>query len=290
MSKIQVFTDTGADMTDELKTYGVKIVPLYITFDGKNSLKQMEDIKLEEFYKKMREPHDMHPRTSLAPIGDYVDIFTEELEKGNDVLYLCMNGKFSSTLGAAINAKQILEEEFPDRKIEIVDSKTVTYGQHYMARRAQEMADEGKSMEEIIAMIEKVQPTIKYFFTVDTLDYLRDGGRIGEGAALLGGLLNIKPILLIDSDAEVKAITKVRGRNKSLEALIEEAEKFFEGKDKSKYDISILEGDVPEEANEFRAEVEERLGVKCDGICKLGLSIGLHAGPGTMCISILEKA
>ena len=289
MSKIQVFTDTGADMTDELKAFGVKIVPLYITFDGKTSLKQMEEITLDDFYKRMREPHDMHPRTSLAPIGDYIDIFTDELEKGNDVLYLCMNGKFSSTLGAANNAKQMLEEEFPDRKIEVIDSKTVTYGQHYMAREAQKMADNGASMEEIVSMIKNVQESIKYFFTVETLDYLRDGGRIGGAEALLGGLLNIKPVLLIDNDAEVKAITKVRGRNKSLDAIIDEAEKFFEGKDKSKYNVTILEGDILDEAMEFKKDVEERLGITCDEVCRLGISIGLHAGPGTMGISIIEK-
>ena len=85
MAKIQIFTDTGSDMTDELANEGVKIVPLYITFDGKTSLKQMVDIKLPEFYERMRSPHDMHPKTSLASIQDYYDLFEEDLKDGKDV-------------------------------------------------------------------------------------------------------------------------------------------------------------------------------------------------------------
>lgn len=288
MSNIQIFTDTGSDLTNELKNEGVKIVPLYISFDGKKSLKQMEEITLEEFYQKMREPHEMHPKTSLASIQDYYDLFEPSLKEGKDVIYLVMNGKFSSTMGAAINAKEMLEEDYPGRRVEVVDSKAVTYGQYYLAHIANEMTKENKEIDEIVSTIERLRETVKFFFTVETLDYLRDGGRIGAAAALLGGVLNVKPVMLIE-DGEIKPVSVARGRNKSLNAILDEAKKYLDGKDVSKYEIAILEGDIYDEAVEFRKIVEEELKAKDLPISKLSISIGLHAGPGTMGIGVIER-
>ncbi|MCQ2978762.1 MAG: DegV family protein [Clostridia bacterium] len=288
MNKIQVYTDTASDNLEALINEGVKIVPLYISFDGVNSLKQNVEISLPEFYERMRAPHDKHPKTSLASIQDYYDLFEEDLKDGKDVLYICMNGKMSSTLGAANNAKAMLEEDYPNSKVCVVDSTTVTYGMYHLAKIANDMAKENKSIEEIANKLDEVKPTIKYFFTVETLDYLRDGGRIGGATALLGGVLNIKPVMLIE-DGEIKPISKVRGRNKSLESIKEELKKELEGKDINDYELVVLEGDIVEEANEFKNELVKELNVSDIPVCKLGISIGLHAGPGTMGLGIMHK-
>lgn len=285
---IRVFTDTGADMTDELIEEGIKIIPLYITFDGINYLKQMEEIKVEEFYERLKAPREIYPRTSLASIQDYVDAFKEELKAGNDVLYICINSRFSSTIGSANNAKNILEEEFPDRKIIVVDSETVTYGQHYLALQAHKMAQKGASLDEILEMLEKIKKTAKYYFTVDSLEYLKEGGRIGKASALLGGMLNIKPILLLE-DGVINPVSKVRGRNKSLEAVIDLFAENIKDLDLSKYQITVLNADAVDEAKELKKEVEERFGINDINECVLGLSIGLHAGPGTVGIGLIEK-
>lgn len=288
MSTIQVFTDTGSDMTNELIAQGIKIVPLYITFDGKESLKQMIDLDLEEFYDRMRKPHDFVPKSSLASIQDYYDIFEKELQEGNDVLYICMSGKFSSTLGAANNARDMLLEEYPDRKVVVVDCNTISYGQHYITKVAKEMIDNNKTLDEVVEVIEDIKPSVHYFFTVESLNYLKDGGRIGGGAALLGEVLNIKPVLKIE-DCHIDAVGKVRGRNKSLDAILDELVKFMEGKNIDDYEFVLLEGDVPEEASEYKKEVLERLNLKDIVTCKLGISIGLHAGPGTMGLGVMKK-
>ena len=285
---IRVFTDTGADMTDELIEEGIKIIPLYITFDGINYLKQMEEIKVEEFYERLKAPREIYPRTSLASIQDYVDAFKEELKAGNDVLYICINSRFSSTIGSANNAKNILEEEFPDRKIIVVDSETVTYGQHYLALQAHKMAQKGASLDEILEILEKIKKTAKYYFTVDSLEYLKEGGRIGKASALLGGMLNIKPILLLE-DGVISPVSKVRGRNKSLEAVIDLFAENIKDLDLSKYQITVLNADAVDEAKELKKEVEERFEINDINECVLGLSIGLHAGPGTVGIGLIEK-
>lgn len=285
---IQVFTDTGADMTDELIEEGVRIIPLYITFDGVNYLKQMEDIKIDEFYDRLKAPREIYPRTSLASIQDYVDAFKEELKKGNDVIYLSINSKFSSTIGAANNAKTILEDEYTDRKVIVIDSETVSYGQHFLALKAQKMAKKNSNLDEVIEMVEKIKKTAKYYFTVDSLEYLKEGGRIGKASALLGGMLNIKPILFLE-DGVISPVSKVRGRNKSIEAVIELLEEKIKGLDLSKYQFTVLNADCNEDAKILKEEVEKRLGIKEINECVLGLSIGLHAGPGTVGIGLIEK-
>jgi len=286
MRQIKVFTDTGSDMIDELKEKGVGIIPLYITFDGNEYLKQMVDIDIEEFYKRLMEQHEFHPKTSLASIQDYIDAFETVLKEEKDVLYLVMNGCFSNTYGAAMNAKNILQEKYPESRIEVVDTMTVTYGQYYLTNIANDMAKSGADIDEIIKNIESKRSDIKFYFTVETLNYLKLGGRIGKVSALLGEMLNIKPVIEMHN-GELLPITKVRGRKKSLACVLDKVKEEV-GSDLDSYDVTVVSAKADDEL-EYYDIVKDELGMDKLGMCKLGISIGLHAGPGTLGISVIKK-
>ena len=132
-NNIAVITDTGADMIDELVKIGVDYIPLYITFDGTNYLKQMKDVSIEEFYDKMANA-TFFPKTSLPSVMDICDCYNKHLDEGKEVLYIALNSKFSGTYQAAVSARDLVLEERPDAKITVVDSLNCTYMQYILSK------------------------------------------------------------------------------------------------------------------------------------------------------------
>lgn len=285
-NKIAIITDTGADMIDELEKIGVDYVSLYITFDGNNYIKQIKDVSVEEFYNKL-ENATFYPKTSLPSVMDFVDTFNKHIDNGEEVLYLALNSKFSGTYQAALSAKDLILEENKDAKITVIDTLNCTYMQYVLARTAKELADDGKSMDEIVDVMNKMIPTDRVIMTVDSLDNLNKSGRVSNASAFLGGLLGIKPILDFQ-DGVLQPTGKVKGLNKAFRTIIEEYKEFL-GDNASDYDFAIVHGNHLDEAKEFGEEVKTELGIDKLDYCNLGVCIGLHAGPtltGIACIKV----
>ena len=274
--KIAIITDTGADNLDQLIKLDVDYVPLYITFDGENYQKQMIDIGINEFYNKLGAT-DFHPKTSLPSVMDYVDKFNEHLANDEDILYIALNSKFSGSYQASLSARDLILEENKDARIEIIDSLTVSFNQFCLVREAALMAKDNATMEEILDKLNKMIPINKLFVTVESLDSLKESGRLSNFSAALGGLLNIKPILRLE-DGVLAPTAKVKGMNKALSGLIKDAKEFM-GDDIDSYKIAILYGDSKDNSKAFEEMVTNELEFKDIEFCQLGVCIGLHAGP-----------
>ncbi len=282
----KIFTDTGADDLESLRKKDVDIIPLYITFEEGVYLKQGIDISIPEFYQRLSGELKMHPKTSLPSVQDFVDAFSPYLKENKDILYITLNANFSGTYQAALSARELLQSEFPMARIEIVDSYCATITQTFLVSTACDMRSDGKGIDEIVENICALRETAEIVFTVDTLKFLKEGGRIGKAAALLGELLNIKPIIMM-KDRELLPISKVRGRNKSIRSVIDFAKEHI-GPNRDGYHICVAYTGEEDGIAEFKQLIEEELGVHDIPIILIGICIGIHTGPGVLGIGFFK--
>ncbi|WP_394649651.1 DegV family protein [uncultured Deinococcus sp.] len=209
---IAIVTDSTSDLSPQLcGQYGVRSVPLYVLFDGKMHKDGLE-IRPAELFAGVRAGKKT-PSTSQPSPAEFAAVYRESLESADEVLSIHISSQLSGTVGSA----QLAAQEFGGR-VTVIDSRTVSMGLGLRVIRAAELAREGRSMAEIVATLDKVAPDADLRFTVDTLDFLRINGRIGGGAALLGSLLNIKPLLVVQG-GRVESGGRARGSKKALQEL-----------------------------------------------------------------------
>lgn len=189
-----------------------------------------------------------------------------------------------------VNGANEVMEEYPDCKIVVIDTLSASLGEGMMIQLALNRKAEGKSIEEIAKEVEETSAHISIQFTVDDLDYLYRGGRLSKTSAVLGTVINLKPVLHINDEGKLVALAKVRGRKKSFAAMLDNMEaKIGSYKDKQIF-IGILHGDCEEDALHLKEMVEERLGYHDFMIEPIGPSIGAHSGPGTIGLVFLGDA
>jgi len=287
MNNFKILSDTSCDIPKEMaKKYDIDLVSFNITFDGGATyLKEGIDIGSDELCERML-GKDVFPKTSLPSVMDYTDAFKPYLLDGRDVFCVCLSSKFSGSYQSAVNAAQMLLEEFPERKIKIVDSLLATFLQGLLVIDVAEYREEGKDIDEIFDLVESYKKEGFAYLTVDTLEYLQKGGRIGKVTALAGGILNIKPIILLE-DGALSPHSNARGRKKSLAEVVELTANFLKGKE-SKYRAWVLSSGFEEDAK-IMAELMAEKGVPVLGIGKIGATITVHAGPGVAGIVILRN-
>ncbi|MDR1560462.1 MAG: DegV family protein [Clostridiales bacterium] len=287
LAKIKLFTDSSADLTDELYNhYDISVVPFYVTFDKQTYYKERIDISIPEFYRKLREEHAF-PSTSLPSAGDYADAFRPYLEQGSDIVCFCITSKFSGSYQSAVTAVEDLKVEFPDRAIRIVDSIQAACGQGVMLIQAARMVESGLSADEIVARMEELKHTSRVFFTLDSLEYLQKGGRVGKVSALAGTLLNIKPIIVM-RNAELHPVNKVRGRQKALEKVIALTEEYV-GDQRDEYDYILINSDCRDEALLVMEKMKEKGFIIDWPIMDLGITIGSHTGLTLVGVCLTKK-
>ena len=220
-----------------------------------------------------------------------IEVFKEEmrpyLEKGLDVLYLGFSSGLSSTFNSARLAAAELTEDFPDRKIIIVDTLAASMGEGLLVYHAAMKKKQGMSLEETAAFVEENKLHLAHWFTVDDLNHLKRGGRVSGAAALIGTMLNIKPVLHVDDEGHLIPVDKVRGRRNSLAELVSHMEKTAISP--SEQTVFISHGDAPEDAQYVEKLVRERFGVKTVYINPIGPVIGTHSGPGTVALFFLAS-
>ena len=285
----QIISDGGCDFRkDEAKQHNVEVVPFYISFDHENYLKEGVDISKEDYFRRLIAEKGLFPKTSQPNPQDYMDVFTPHLEAGKDILVLTISSKLSGSHSSATLAADLLQEEYPDRTITRIDSLNVSVGQGLILREILKMRDAGYSLQETARLAEKIRDTTRLYCTLDTLEYLKRGGRVGPTTALVGGILGLSPILQVE-DGQVSQLDNVRGRKNALK-LIEQA-MVAALKDETDH-ISLGIGHILSEADAiaFQVSTEAALGIKIDTpMTEVGATIGTHAGPGGLVFAYCRK-
>ena len=285
----EIVTDSCCNLLEDMiDGFGIHVLPLTFMVDGEDEVYQSylkgERTDLKQFYTMMREGKVF--KTSLPNLAESEALFRELLGSGRDVLYIAFSSGLSGTYQALSLMAAQLQEEFPERKIHVVDSLAASGGQGLLVWYAVQHARAGESIDQVRDWLEENKLHLAHWFTVDDLMFLFRGGRVSKTAAWAGTLLNIKPVLHVDDEGHLIPMEKVRGRKKSLNALIDHMEKSA-NKPISDQMIFITHGDCIEDAEYVAAKIKERFGVKEVVINYVDPVIGAHSGPGTMALFFL---
>lgn len=285
----EIVTDSCCNLLEDMiDDFGIHVLPLTFMVDGEDEVYQSylkgERTDLKQFYTMMREGKVF--KTSLPNLAESEALFRELLGSGRDVLYIAFSSGLSGTYQALSLMAAQLQEEFPERKIHVVDSLAASGGQGLLVWHAAQHARAGKSIDQVRDWLEENKLHLAHWFTVDDLMFLFRGGRVSKTAAWAGTLLNIKPVLHVDDEGHLIPMEKVRGRKKSLNALIDHMEKSA-NKPISDQMVFITHGDCIEDAEYVAAKIKERFGVKEVVINYVDPVIGAHSGPGTMALFFL---
>ena len=274
-----MITDSACDILPEkLKEWDVELIrlPYLFTDDGKEHLDQ--DQPMHEFYNEMRDGRVA--KTSGINEDTFQNVFSSCLEAGKDILYLAFSSGLSVTCENAKKVAAQLSEQYPDRKIRVVDSLCASAGQGLFVYLAVKNRDKGMSLDENADAMEADKLHLCHWFTVEDLKYLKRGGRISAATALLGTALNVKPVLHVDNEGHLIKMIQTHGRKKSIRKMAEKlGETILEDTP-----IFISHGDCPEDAQLLAKIIREEYGREVELITLIGSVIGAHAGPGTLAL------
>lgn len=279
---IKILSDSACDLPQEVvDKYNIDILPLIVTRDGKEYLEGI-DISSKEVYEGMRNGEIY--KTAQISASTFQKKFEEYAKKGIQAIYLAFSSGLSGTYQTSLFIRDNVIEDYPDLDLEIIDTKAASGGFGSIVLEIAKLAKEGKTKEELIEKSNILIDSIRHIFTVDDIEYLFRGGRVSRTQAFIGGLLNIKPILHVNSEGKLIPLEKVRGKNKLLKRMVEIIEEEANGTDLSNQIIIITHGDDLKTANKMKEILQERFGVKEFIINTIGATIGAHSGPGTLAI------
>ncbi len=291
----QIITDGSCDLGQEIpQKMGIKVVPFYVTFNGKDYKKEIEEIGVREFYQEMVDNPDKFPKSSLPSVQDYVEAFTPYAKEGKDIICLCITVKFSGSFNSARTAAESMKEEYPDVKIEVIDTTVNTVLQGILTLEAVRMQQAGLSFGETVAGIERIKASGRIIFTVGNYEYLIHGGRIGKVMGSAASTLGIKPLIML-REGEIFPIGISRSRKKALKRLIEQIKEHFHkiGESPDDYQIVVGYGYDYEEAAVFRDELLASLKTYSNyesiDILQIGATIGVHTGPYPIGLGLIKK-
>ena len=277
---IRIVVDSTSDLTDEIiEKYNIKMVPLTVNFENESFLDKVE-LSTKEFFEKL-EVAEKLPTTTLVSPGAFVEVFSEILMEGDQVLGLFIASELSGTYDSARMAKNMIGSD----DIHIIDTRSVCLGSFALILEAIKLVEQNKPIEEIVDELERLKEKVVVAAALDTLKYLEKGGRLTKGQAVLGTLLNIKPIIGV-KDGKITVIDKIRGKNKAIKW-------FDEWIEKNNYDLSdktvlLFHGRAYEQLKLLRDAIEKKYRIKNIIEQEIGAVIGTHAGPGVLGIGFLD--
>lgn len=285
MNDYVITTDNNADLPESFyREHGVGCTYLSYTLEGRQ-YEHGNFLPVEEFYSRMRA--GSMPTTSQVNPQSARALFEPYLREGRDILHIAFSSGLSGTFNSCRIAAEELLQEYPDRRILVIDSLSASLGQGLLVYLAQKRKEEGCNIDEVEEWVETHKKNIVHLFTVDDLNHLYRGGRVSRTTAVLGGMLNIKPILHVDDAGKLIPIGKVRGRKKSLLELADLMDRKIGSYAESCDTVFISHGDCPEEAEFLAKKIKEKYPVKTELINDVGAVIGAHSGPGTMALFFL---
>ena len=285
----EIVSDTSHDLKEEFTSkYNISSVPFYIRLDSDEYLKEGIDINRKELYKRLRADSNLYPKTSLPSVEDYKSVFESILEEGKDVLCFTVASKLSGSYQSAKVAADMAGENYPGRKIYVIDSRSASLGNGILVENAAIMRERGLDIEEIKDKLEEQALTSDVTILLDTLTYLEKGGRLSKTKAAAGNLLKIKPIASFKENTLILE-KLVRGRKRSinygLELLDERIKDNPEG-----YEVFVIHGDDQELANEIKTIIQDKYGIKIKYEPPLvSAAVISHLGPGTIGIGSIKR-
>ncbi len=277
---IRIVIDSTSDVTEEIiRKHNLKMVPLTVNFENESYLDKVE-LSSKDFFEKLGKSEKL-PTTSQVSPGAFAEAFSEILLEGDQVLGIFLASELSGTYDSARIAKDMIGSD----NIRIMDSKSVCLGAFTLILKAIELVEQNKDIDEIIDELEKVKDKIVAIAVLDTLKYLEKGGRLSKGQAVVGSILNIKPILEI-KDGKLTVLEKIRGRNKIVKWVDEWIEK-------NNYDLSdktvlLFYAQDRDSIKSIRENFEENYKIKNIIEQEVGAVIGTHTGPGVLGIAFLN--
>ena len=283
MSDYIIITDSSCDLPDNLvKALELEVLPLSFIMDGKTyrNWPDNREMSPDQFYGKERE--GLMATTNAVNVGEAADAIEAVLKQGKDALILAFSSGLSTTCNSFQIAAQELAEQYPDRKIYVVDTLCASLGQGMFVYQAAKLRQEGKTMEEVRDWAEETKLRQCHYFTVDDLFFLKKGGRVSAATAVVGTMLQIKPVLHVDNEGHLINVAKARGRKASLTALVDKVGELAE--DPASQTMFISNSDCAEDAQFVADEIRKRYGTKEIVINSIGPVIGAHTGPG--CVAL----
>ena len=280
MNPFVITTDSGADLPKAYcQEHEIAVLPLPVNLDGET----YTSMDVKEFYQTLRS--GALPTTSAANMADTCALFRSVLSQGQDLLHIAFSSGLSSSCNTAFLAAQQVQEEFPERTLLVIDSLCASLGQGLLVHQAVKRRSQGLSIQETAQQVEAIKGSIVHNFTVDDLHHLHRGGRVSKATAVVGSLINIKPVLHVDDEGHLVAVGKARGRKASIQALVNRMESQQQGFENP--DVFISHGDCREDAEYLAGLVREKFGIKNILIDYIGPTIGTHSGPGTLALFFL---
>jgi DegV family protein with EDD domain len=281
MPDIAIITDTGCDLPSEtLQEFGIQTVPMVVRFGQEECFENQ--LTLDEFWSKATQVPP-YPQTSQVPIGLFEEAFAQHINQGQHVLCLAITSKHSGTYNSACVAAQ----RFPGQ-VMVVDTLQFSLAQGYMVTQAAQAAAEGQSLEDIIALVDSIRERTQFLFAMDTIEYLRRGGRADQVMLLLDRVvrvLNIKPLLNV-VEGTITPIGAARSRARALRRIEEELAKYAPAEQ-----VYVLHSRLPEDADRFARTLAERLNFPFEQVVtgELGLVLSCHAGPRVMGAVLVQQ-
>ena len=277
MQKIALITDSACDLDlNTLKENNINLLPLRIIYSN-GDYRDRIDISPQEVYDNLEKEV---PKTSLPSAQETEDILNK-LEQEGYTHVICIS--ISSGLSGSFNALRLALEDHPKLTSFVYDSKILAYPQGEIVLEVAKLIKEGKSYEEIIKEIPEIRKRVIGYFTINTLEYLKKGGRIGRLAGTVGELLNLKPIITTDEDGIYYNVAKVRGRKQSLSKMTELLKGYLA---KGKCEVAVLHAGCEDEAIKYMSSLEDLTNVVSIKIAEISPALGIHGGPGLIGFSV----
>jgi DegV family protein with EDD domain len=273
---LKIITDTMCDVPKYLiEQYNIRVLPLTVHF-GDESYKDGIDITMEQFYKKLETTNQLPTTSQISPM-EFYNIFSEELAKDNEVIMITGSSQISGTYNSAVIAMNQLESD----KIRVIDSQGITLGGGMVVIKAARLLEQGLMMNDIVDNLEETKHNMQHYFMVDTLKYLHKGGRISLSAAVLGSILNIKPILTA-VNGKLEFLDKARGIKKAITTVLDMIED--SGLSLDDKVIAINHTDAPDQAAMLEEILRSKYKVKEVILGEVGAVVATHAGPGAVAL------
>lgn len=271
--KVAIVTDGTCSLTPaQGEQLGIHIAPIYVTL-GEKTYRAGIDLDSEEFYRFLSASKKL-PTTAQPTVTDFVNIYNKLAEEAEEIVTIVISHHMSATIQSA----EMAREQFDKVPVHIIDSESTSLGLGMMAIAAARAAEQGQNAQAVLQLVENLKQKINVIFTVNTLEYLHKGGRIGGATAFLGTAMDIKPILYI-KDGRIEPLERQRTRKRSISRLVELMEKNVGEKP---VHVAILHGNVPEESRQLEQSIRSQFNCVELITSDMGPVIGVHAGPGTL--------
>ena len=292
-----IVSDGSCDLPEQVdRENDISVIHFLVSFDGTNYKREGEELDLKDFYQHMVDEPRSFPMTAAPSPEAFYQVFLKKAREGQNIICVCISTKLSSSIQSAQIARRMLQEEYPDIRVAIIDSLCATLMQSAYVLELCRLRDTGCSFDRAVTVMEALRSTARIFFTVGNLDYIQHGGRIGRMTGIAGNLLNIKPVITLQ-DGEIHSSGLKRGRQKSLCGIIDLLVSYLGDNQCTPDDCNIIIGygyDY-EEACRLQEMTIQRLNALYESVpsipvFQIGATIGVHAGPYSIGFGIVRRS